>query len=159
MRHLIGLGIILVVFWLINSGHFTYLLLSLGLISVIGILLIVRHMEKVDGKFEPSIILSFRLPFYLFWLLWEIIKSNIDVVVKVWKGKEFISPVVFNVTASQKTDVCKVLYANSITMTPGTITLNIEGNVFEVHALSQEAAEGLKSGEMNRRVSQLEGKN
>jgi multicomponent Na+:H+ antiporter subunit E len=154
----LGLAIILAIFWLINSGHFTFLLLSLGLLSVIGVLLIVRHMEKVDGKFEPSVILSVSLPIYLFWLLWEIIKSNIDVVIKVWKGEESISPVVFKVTASQTTDSCRVLYANSITMTPGTITLNIRDNTIEVHALSREAAEGLKNGEMDRRVSRLEGK-
>ena len=157
MRHLLGLATILAIFWLINSGHFTYLLLTFGFLSVIGILLISRRMEHVDGKFEPSVIMSMRLPFYLMWLLWEIIKSNIDVVIRVWRGENHISPVVFKVPANQKTEACRTLYANSITMTPGTITLYVHDDSFEVHALSREAAEELKRGEMDRRVSSLEG--
>ena len=142
---------------MINSGHYGALLLSLGLFSVVLVLFITSRMDKVDGVSEPSVILSLRLPGYLFWLLLEIIKSNIDVVIRVWKGEKAISPTVFKITASQKSNVCRILYANSITMTPGTVTLNISGNEFEVHALTKEAAAGLQQGEMDRRVTQLEG--
>jgi multicomponent Na+:H+ antiporter subunit E len=156
LKHLLSLALILTLFWLINSGHYTPLLLSFGALSVAGVILITRRMEHVDGKFVPSIVLSFRLPIYLFWLLIEIIKSNIDVVIRVWKGTKSITPTVFKVVASQKTDVYRVLYANSITMTPGTITLDVKGDLLEIHALTIEGAEGIQSGEMDRRVSQLE---
>lgn len=156
MKRILGFALILAVFWIINSGYFEALLLSLGVLSVITVILITRRMQSVDGEYEPPVILSFRLPFYLLWLGKEIIKSNIDVVRRIWQRSPDIHPSVFKVTASQKTDVCKVLYANSITMTPGTITLDIQGNVFEVHALSRGAAEDLKGGEMDRRVRALE---
>ena len=157
MKHILSLAVILSVFWLINSGHYTPLLLVLGVLSVFLILYLVIRMETVDGESEPSIIMSIYLPYYLFWLLIEIIKSNLDVVVRVWKGEEAISPTVFTVKATQKTDVCRVLYANSITMTPGTVTLDIDGDTFEVHALSEEGKAGIMKGEMDRQVSKLEG--
>ena len=62
------------------------------------------------------------------------------------------------IRASQKTDLAKVIYANSITLTPGTITLDVRDDKFLVHALSDEAAADLDTGEMDRRVSAMEGK-
>ncbi|MEX2366563.1 MAG: Na+/H+ antiporter subunit E [Pseudohongiellaceae bacterium] len=158
MKRISGLALILSVFWLINSGHFTPMLLGFGVLSVAGVILINRRMEAVDGEYEPPVFLSFRLPAYLFWLLCEIIKSNIDVVKRIWQPVPDISPTVFRVNASQKTDLCKVLYANSITMTPGTVTMDIDENTFEVHALTREGSEGVQEGEMDRRVIRLEGR-
>ncbi len=157
MKRISGLVLILSVFWLINSGHFEPLLLSFGLVSITVVVLIVKRMEVVDGEYQSPVLLSVRLPSYLLWLLWEIVKSNIDVVRCIWQRTPAISPTLFKVTAGQKTDLCKVLYANSITMTPGTITLDIQDNVFEVHALTRAGAEGVQQGEMDRRVSHLEG--
>lgn len=151
-----GLVLILAVFWMINSGYFEALLLSLGLLSVILVTLITMRMLTVDGEYEQPLLLSFRLPFYLVWLAKEIVKANIDVIKRIWQPTPDISPTVFEVRASQKTDACKVLYANSITMTPGTITLDVRGDVFEVHALTRGMAEDLKQGEMDRRVRALE---
>jgi multicomponent Na+:H+ antiporter subunit E len=149
---------VLSVFWVINSGHLEPLLLGFGLISVTGVILITLRMARVDGEYEPPVLLSPRLPLYLLWLLKEIIKSNIDVVSCIWRRGPAISPTLFKVTVSQKTDLCKVLYANSITMTPGTITVDVDGDEFEVHALTRAGAEGIKQGEMDRRVRALEGK-
>jgi len=151
-----GLVLILSLFWLVNSGHFGALLLTLGAVSVAGVVLLNRRMEAVDGRYESPILLSFRLPSYLFWLLWEIIKANIDVVRRIWQRTPDIHPTVFKVTAGQRSEACRVLYANSITMTPGTVTLDVQDNVFEVHALTRESAEGVKQGEMNRRLIILE---
>ena len=156
MKRITGLALVLAIFWIINSGHFDGLLLGLGLVSLVLVIVITRRMQTVDGEYEPPVLLSFRLPLYMLWLAWEIIKSNIDVVRRIWQPSPDISPTVFKVTASQKTDVCKVLYANSITMTPGTVTLDVQDNVFEVHALSRDAAEELQTGEMDRRVRALE---
>jgi multicomponent Na+:H+ antiporter subunit E len=156
VKHISGLVLILSIFWLVNSGYFLGLLLSLGVLSVVLVVMIVKRMEKVDGEYVSPVFLTIRLPGYLLWLLWEIIKSNIDVVKRIWQPVPEISPTIFTVKASQKTDICKVLYANSIIMTPGTVTLDIKDDVFEVHALTQEIAEAVKQGEMDRRVSALE---
>lgn len=157
MKHLTGLALVLVVFWLANSGHFDPLLLGLGVVSVAGVLYMTRRLEKVDNEYEPPILLTPRLPGYLGWLLLQIIKSNIEVVRCIWQSPPRISPSLIRVTASQKDDVYQVLYANSITMTPGTVTLEMNDNELLVHALTQHAAAELRGGEMDRRVKQVEG--
>jgi multicomponent Na+:H+ antiporter subunit E len=120
------------------------------------VVLINVRMESINGEYHPPILLSAKLPGYLVWLLKEIVKSNLQVVRCIWQKKPAISPTVFTVKVSQQTDLCKMLYANSITMTPGTVTLEVRGDEFEVHALTRNAAEGLQSGEMDRRVRSLE---
>jgi multicomponent Na+:H+ antiporter subunit E len=156
VKRTLSLAFILAVFWIINSGYFEGPLLGLGLVSVILVVLITLRMQAVDGEYEPPMLLSFRLPFYLLWLAREIVKANIDVVRRIWQRSPDITPTVIKVTASQKTDACKVIYANSITLTPGTITLDVQDDVFEVHALTRDAAEELQKGEMDRRVRALE---
>jgi multicomponent Na+:H+ antiporter subunit E len=151
----VGLAFILAIFWLINSGHFQGFLLGLGLLSVAGVVVIVRHMELADQEYTP-VNLSIRLLFYFPWLGREVIRSNIDVVRKIWQPTIDISPGVITVRASQKSDMGKVIYANSITMTPGTVTLDVQDDVFEVHALTREMAEGLQQGEMDRQVARVE---
>ena len=104
-------------------------------------------MKNTLLRLEPKYY-SNKVPHKLF--------HNIDVAKRVWLGKSSISPTIFTVRATQKTDVAKVLYANSITMTPGTVTLSVREDVLEVHALTKAAAEELKKGEMDRRVTALE---
>lgn len=157
MTRIAGLVLVLAVFWLINSGYFVPFLMSLGALSVTGVILLVFRMEKTDGFNVPPIFLSARLPSYLVWLLWEIVKSNIDVIRLVWQRKPAISPTVFRVRVSQKTDLGRVFYANSITLTPGTITLDVQDDMFEVHALTRAGAEGVQQGDMDRKVCWLEG--
>lgn len=156
MKRISGLVLILSVFWMINSGLFHPLLLGIGLISVLGVLLISLRMEVVDGTYQSPVILSARLPSNLFWLLQEIILSNFDVIRRIWQRNPDLSPTVFTIKASQQSDVCRALYANFITMTPGTVTMDVQGDTFTVHALTRATAEKLKQGEMDRRVSTME---
>ena len=155
MRHTIFLSLALSVFWLVNSGHYTSLMLVLGGLSVVFVLYIARRMDVVDHESQP-VHLTLKIPAYYIWLIKEIIIANLLVVKHIWLGNKSISPVFTNITASQKTDIGKVIYANSITLTPGTVTVNMEGDQFMVHALLQESIKDLESGEMDRRVSQLE---
>lgn len=155
-KHFVWLLFLLGVFWIINSGHFDALLLSFGVISVALVVWINRRMSRVSGEYQPPVILSSRLPFYIAWLLKEIVKSNVDVVRCIWQRQPAIQPRVVTVKVSQESDLFKVLYANSITMTPGTVTMEIEGDEFTVHALTRSSREGLESGEMDRRVRSLE---
>lgn len=157
MKKILGLILILAIFWIVNSGYFKPLLLSLGAASVLAVVYFVQKLEKLDGESYPLFMPLLRLPAYLLWMLWQIILTNLDVVKYIIKGKSAISPVLFEIRADQKTETGKALYANSITLTPGTVTMNIKGNIFVVHALTQAAADDLKKGEMNRRVNRLEG--
>ncbi|MCU7939420.1 MAG: Na+/H+ antiporter subunit E [gamma proteobacterium symbiont of Bathyaustriella thionipta] len=155
MRHTFTLALSLSVFWLINSGHNTPLMLSLGAISITFVLYIAHRMDVVDHESQP-IHLTQKLPGYNTWLIKEIILANILVVKHIWLGNKSISPTMSRIKVSQKTDIGKVIYANSITLTPGTVTINIGKDEFLVHALLQESIDDLQSGEMDRRVTQLE---
>jgi multicomponent Na+:H+ antiporter subunit E len=155
MLHVVGLGASLMAFWLVMSGFFTPLLLSLGAASVLLVLYIAHRMELYDRETFP-----FHLKGHVFkywgWLAKEIFKANIDVAKIVLSPKMPISPRVVRVKATQKTDLGLVIFANSITLTPGTVTIDIEGDEMIVHALSQELADGVLNGDMDGRVTALE---
>ena len=155
MRHTIMLSLTLAAFWLANTGHYTIFMLSLGVISIALVVFIAHRMDVVDHEAQP-LHLTLKIPGYYVWLIKEIFLGNLLVVKHIWLGNKSISPVFATITASQKTDIGKVIYANSITLTPGTVTVNIEGDKFLVHSLLQESIEDLESGEMDRRVTQLE---
>ena len=155
MRHTIILSISLSVFWLLNSEHSTDYMLSLGVISIAFVVYIAHRMDVVDHESQP-VHLTLKIPAYYTWLIKEIIRSNLVVVKHIWLGNKSISPVFATITASQKTEIGKVIYANSITLTPGTVTVNLEGDRIMVHALLEESIKDLESGEMDRRVAQLE---
>ena len=155
MRHTIILSISLSVFWLLNSEHSTDYMLSLGVISIAFVVYIAHRMDVVDHESQP-VHLTLKIPAYYTWLMKEIIRSNLVVVKHIWLGNKSISPVFATITASQKTEIGKVIYANSITLTPGTVSVNLEGDRIMVHALLQESIKDLESGEMDRRVVQLE---
>ncbi len=155
MIHALSLGAVLAVLWLLLSGHYTFFLLSLGATSIILVLTIALRMDVVDHEGHP-VHLTFKALLYWPWLGWQIVKANIDVARRILDPALPISPTVFKVKASQRSAVGKVLYANSITLTPGTISMRLEGDEIEVHALSREAAEELRQGEMDRRASAVE---
>ena len=155
MRHTISLFLILALFWLLNSGHYTLLIITLGLISIALVLYIAHKMDVVDHESQP-LHLTLRIPGFQLWLTKEIILANISVVKHIWLGNETISPVLTTIKASQKTDIGKVIYANSITLTPGTVAVDLVGDQITVHALLRENIEALQAGEMDRRISRLE---
>ena len=155
MRHTIFLSLSLAIFWLLNSGHNTALMLSLGAVSIALVLYIAHRMDVVDHESQPLHITR-QLPGFYAWLIKEIIFANLLVVKHIWLGNKTISPTLKIIKGSQKTDIGKVIYANSITLTPGTVTVNLEGDQFMVHALLRESIEDLEAGEMDRRVTQLE---
>jgi len=153
---LVWLVLLLGIFWIVNSGHFGFLLLSFGVISIALVIWINSRMSRFSEEYQPPVIMSPRLPFYILWLIKEIVISNIQVVRCIYQRKPDIEPTVFKVHASQKTDLYKTLYANSITMTPGTITIEVEGDEFTIHALTRSSREGVESGEMDQRVKRME---
>ena len=155
MPHTISLFLTLAAFWLLNSGHYTLLILSLGLISIVLVLYIAHRMDVVDHESQPLHI-TMKIPGYYLWLVKEVILANISVVKHIWLGNKTISPVLTTIKAHQKTDMGKVIYANSITLTPGTVAVDVAGDQITVHALLRENIEELQTGEMDRRICQLE---
>ncbi len=155
MKHVLALSVLLSAFWLINSGHYTSLLLFFMVVSVLFVAVLCHRMDVVDGESQP-LELTFTIPMYWLWLIKEVIVANIAVARCVWKGADSISPSVIKVKANQKTDLGIVIYANSITLTPGTVSIDLEDNEITVHALTRETAKDLLTGEMDRRVCRVE---
>lgn len=155
MRHVISLTTVLVVTWLLLSGYFfSPLLLGLGAFSVLLVLIVVLRMEVVDHESHPSH-LTLQALGYWPWLIKEIIVSNIDVARRILSPSMPISPTLVRIKATQHGDMGNVVYGNSITLTPGTVTIDIDGDELLVHALTSEGAEALKTGDMRRRVNAM----
>jgi len=152
----IGLFVILLILWLLSSGHYTTLIITFGVLSCALVLFLCLKMELVDSEGVP-IHLFGRGLIYAPWLIWQIFLSNIDVAKRILRPKVDISPQLIEVETSQKTDLGRVIYANSITLTPGTVSIQVHEDRILVHAIGREVAEDLQQGEMDRRVTRLEG--
>jgi len=149
-------AIILFVFWLLLSGYFTPFLLAMGAASAIAVAALGHRMEVIDHEGHP-IHLSWRVLGYWPWLVKEIAKSAWEVSRIIVNPRLPISPTLVRAKTSQKTVVGVVTYANSITLTPGTISVDVKRGEILVHALTREGAKGLLAGEMDRRVARFEG--
>lgn len=156
MRHIISLLVGLSLFWELLSGYLSPFLLLLGLLSVGLVVWVVHRLEVLDEESVPIHLSTVRWLRYCYWLLGEIIKSNLDVTKRILQREPDISPTIVRLKATQHSDIGRVIYANSITLTPGTVTMSLKGDELEVHAISREGAESLKSGDMDRRVTDLE---
>jgi multicomponent Na+:H+ antiporter subunit E len=149
--------VVLYVFWLLLSGFFTPFLMTVGAAVAIGVVLLARRMEVVDHEGHPFQ-LSWRLIGYWPWLFKEITKSAWDVSKIIVSPRLPVSPTLVRVPTSQKSTVGVVTYANSITLTPGTISVEVSKDEILVHALTREGADSLLEGEMDRRVTRFEGR-
>ncbi len=151
----ISLGLFLFITWILLSGHYTPLLIGLGVASSVLVVAIALRMDVVDHEGHP-VHLTFRFAGYWTWLLIEIVKANIDVARRIWSPSLPISPTIVRLRASQPTELGQVIYANSITLTPGTVTVRLDDGEVLVHAIAAEMASDLAGGEMDRRVTRLE---
>jgi multicomponent Na+:H+ antiporter subunit E len=150
--------------WLLWSGVYDKaLVLALGAASCVGVLLLYRRMlaahpaDEAPRPFGQELGMLARLTLYVPWLLWEVVKANIDVARIILSPSMPISPRIIRVKVLQKTDFGLALYANSITLTPGTITLDVRDGAFLVHALTTDTAAGVRTGDMDRRCAKVEG--
>jgi len=143
------------VFWLVLSGHYTPDLLAFGAASAALAVFVSERMGRVDGESLP-LHLGGRFWLYLPWLLKEILRANLHVARIILDPKLPISPILVHYRGSQRTDLGKALYANSITLTPGTITIGVSGNDFHIHSLTWVDVDGREEDEMDRRCSWVE---
>lgn len=142
--------------WLLLSGYFLPMTLALGLLSCLFVWRVSTRMDQADGLHHRGNVNVIAWIRYLGWLAVEIVKSNIDVARRVLSPGLPISPTILNVPASQATEFGRVIYANSITLTPGTVSIDVGEREIEVHALTKEAAISLAAGEMDRRIRNIE---
>lgn len=155
MRRTITLSV-LAAAWLLWSGLYEPLLLGLGAASCLLALYLSRRMGLLDRDVF-SLDLAPRLPPFWIWLLKEIARSSLDVARIVLTPKLPISPTVVELDAAPRGPVGQAILGNSITLTPGTLTLDVDRGRLRVHCLTRATAEELLAGEMNRRVAALTG--
>ena len=156
MRYKVSILCVLALFWLGNSGHYSALLLGFGAVSVLVVFFLARRMNVIDHESQPLNFIGRKLPGYYLWLVGKILRSNIDVVIRIWRGNRAISPVEATLPMRLDSAMGKVIYANSITLTPGTVAMDLGDQTVLVHALTREALAELEQGEMHRRVADLE---
>ncbi len=154
LLHSISLGLALFGVWLLLSGIFEPLLLGLGVLSCVIVVLIANRMDVIDHEGVP-IHLGWRVLTYWVWLAIEIVKASLDVARRILDPRLPIHPLLIRVKAGQTSELGQVIYANSITLTPGTVSMQVGGGEILVHALTREMAEDLEGGEMDRRVTAL----
>ena len=156
MARIVGLWLVLFAVWLLLSGHYTPLLIGFGVGSCTLTVYIAMRMDVADHEGVPIDWVG-RFLLYLPWLLKEILVANVSVAKVILSPSLPISPIMVVFRSTQKTDLGRVLYANSITLTPGTITTGVEGDQLEIHALTWQDVDGREEDEMDLRVSVVEG--
>ena len=155
MRFTFSLFILLIIFWSINSEYNTGLLLILEFVSISLVLLIAHGMKLMDHESQPLHLITRIGPFYL-WLAKEVALGSLYVLKKIFLGTRSLSPKIIRVNFDFKDEVCKVIFANSITLIPGTLSLEVDHGSVSVHTLTHELADELMKGELARHIKRLE---
>ena len=149
MTYVPGLAVALAVLWFVLSGETAAQFLILGGISVLIVLWLAARLGVIGREAAPYY-RFFQLFLYLIGLIGRIIVSNIQVVIKILGPRSAIDPVMVKVDTCARTDLGKALFANSITLTPGTVTVDNEGSRLLVHALVRESSPPSSFAAMDR---------
>ncbi|MEQ1609136.1 MAG: Na+/H+ antiporter subunit E [Hyphomonadaceae bacterium] len=152
MSYLFGLLLALSAFWIALSGETSPLFLMLGALSVVLTLWLAARLRIIGRDASPW----HRTPqilIYAIWLAGQVVKSNIAVIRKILGPGHAIDPVMVNVATTARTDLGKAMFANSITLTPGTVTVDVDGDRLRVHALVREASPAGSFAKMDRRAA------
>jgi len=149
-----GLAVVLVLLWLVLSGLYKGLLLGLGAVSVALTLWLTRRMEMYIPDEPPVALRLLPCLRYVCWLLGQIIASNLDLARRLLLPSLPIRPRVMDVPSTQRSDLARAVFANSITLTPGTLAMNVSDGHIQVHSLVGRVP-ALESGGMDRRVGAL----
>jgi multicomponent Na+:H+ antiporter subunit E len=152
-----ALVLALFAFWLLLSGIYTPFLVLSGLGASIAVAGLAWRMGAADPEGHPVHLTPAVLTYWP-WLFKEIAVSGWQVTRIILDPRLPVSPVLVRFKPSQKSTAGLVTHANSITLTPGTITVEADHDSFLVHALTHTGAEGLAGSEMDRRVARLEGR-
>ena len=157
-KQILILIITLSAFWLLLSGYYYKInLLVLGVLSIILVIFLSLRMQVHIHKNQPLYFPILSILRYWYWLFIEIMKSNVAVAKMIISPKLPIKPMLKIVYAKQETEIGRVIYANSITLTPGTVATNVSLNKgIIVHALHQDSIAELEEGAMHNNVIQLE---
>lgn len=146
--------LLFMVVWLVWSGYLKPLLVSLGLLSCCIVVLLSTRMGDLEEETGWLAVLP-RLPAYWLWLAREVVVSNFTVARIILSPRLVLDPVMVTLEAEAQDPFGQAVLGNSITLTPGTLTVGVEAGRLRVHCLTQAGADELLRGNMNRRVAAL----
>ncbi|MEY1639795.1 Na+/H+ antiporter subunit E [Tenuifilum osseticum] len=133
IRNVANLFVLLFLIWLLLTGTLELTSLLLGLALAVTLALIFGKNSNVFGRFRMTPKVFVYSLIYLFVLSWEIVKSNIDVALRVLNPKLPINPGIVKVKTRLKSPIGRMILANSITLTPGTLTIDIKDDELYIH--------------------------
>jgi len=154
-QNFVGTTVILFAFWMLLSGKFDAFHLTLGVICSVLVAYLFHDLLFANVRVGDIRVVAARFIAYIPWLIQQILLANIHVVSLVLRRRMPIDPQVVKFKTKLETDISCVTLANSITLTPGTITMDIKDGVFYVHAVSQKVADELNAGDMEDRVAHI----
>jgi len=154
--HIAKWAILLSTFWLLLSGYIQPLLLGFGAISVFVVLFVLKRMDDVDQE-KQEIGTGLRLMRYLPWLMWQIIRSSLQVTKLIWGSADKVSPSLAKIKIDNIPANRRALYANSITLTPGTLSVDLVDDEITVHALQKSSIEKLEQKAMENKITKIWG--
>ncbi len=154
IKHFIATSIIVFAFWILLSAHFDRFHVGAGVICAL-IVAYASHDLLFTGTGNHTLTKTVRFIAYLPWLIYQIVLANIDVAKRALSPRMPIDPRVVTFKTMLKSDVARTALANSITLTPGTVTIDIVDDVFYVHAIAKEPADDLLKGAMERRIAHI----
>ncbi|MBN2169127.1 MAG: Na+/H+ antiporter subunit E [Actinobacteria bacterium] len=155
VRAVLLISIMLFALWIVFTMKFNWEHLLMGaVVSIfIGYLTGLMFYRKMDASLSPK--LFYKFPVFFGLLAWEIIKANVDVLRRVFAPSMPISPRIISFDSFLETDLARVVLSNSITLTPGTVTIDIEGSRLYVHCLAGAHQDDLLQGRLERMVAWL----
>lgn len=163
MVHMTGLALVLFAFWMVLSGRTETKFVIYGILTAVVTTWVTYPLLLVPNKdgSKKYYVFGFSIPkmiMYFFWLMWQLVLANIDVLLATTGQELNIDPKVVRFRFKADNPMASVILANSITLTPGTVTMNVtDDGVYEIHALTVGAAAGVLDGGMQKKVADLYG--
>lgn len=151
-------AILLAIFWLLLSGFLKTLLLIFGVISVFLVIVVIKRMDDIDHK-PNSFEFGPKMLGYIGWLMGQIVISSLEVTRLVWGASQKVSPTIEKLSVADLPQDKRVAYANSITLTPGTLSVDLDDDEVTVHALHEDSIASLKNGSMSSKIKKVWGAN
>ena len=163
MVHMTCLALVLFAFWMILSGRTETKFVVYGILTAVVTTWVTYPLLLVPNKdgSKKYYVFGFSIPkmiMYFFWLMWQLVLANIDVLLATTGQELNIDPKIVRFRFRADNPMASVILANSITLTPGTVTMNVtDDGVYEIHALTVGAAAGVLDGGMQKKVADLYG--
>ena len=163
MVHMGCLAVVLFAFWMALSGHTETKFIVYGVITALVTTWLTYPLLLVPNKEESRFYYVFgfspwKMIWYFLWLMWQLVLANVDVLLAETSQELQIDPKVVRFYFRADNPMASTILANSITLTPGTVTMNVtDDGLYEIHALTKGAAEGLLDGGMQKKVAWLYG--